>query len=47
MTKDQLLSKFRYHSDLAIIAEANENWSDMVHEGALADLAFAALMRIL
>lgn len=46
MSHEQLLSKFRYHSDLSIDAEANENWSDMVHEAALADLAFAQLIRL-
>lgn len=46
MSKEQLLSKFRYHSDLAIEAEAHESWSDMTHEGALADLAFAQIIRL-
>lgn len=46
MSKEALLSKFRYHSDLAIEAEANGNWADMVHEGLLADLAFAYLLRV-
>jgi hypothetical protein len=46
MSKEQLLSKFRYHSNLAIMAACYGNWADVALEDARATLALWHYWRV-
>ncbi len=46
MTKSQILSKFEYHSALAMEAASWDNEADCILEDARAELALWHLMRL-